>query len=128
MDDIIVLILTLIFIVAGIFGQMKKRQAANQPQPESQPKEDDFWELLKEGWDETGKQVEKTQTAGENFKKVPVQQKEYQFKAENEGERLIKESSVKSMRNFDRRKETKKNKFPLKEAVIYSEILNRKYF
>ncbi len=128
MDDIIVIILTLIFIVASIFGQMKKRQAANQPQPESQPKEDDFWELLKEGWDETGKPEVKAQSAGEKLSEVPVQQKEYKFKAENEGERLIQKSSVKNVRNFDRQKETKKSKFPLKEAVIYSEILNRKYF
>ena len=51
MDDIIVLILTLIFIVAGIFGQMKKRQAVPAPESENRGAEDNFWELLDEELD-----------------------------------------------------------------------------
>ena len=127
MDDIIVIILTLIFIVAGIFGQMKKRQTAAQPEPESQPKEDDFWELLKDEWDETVKPEVKTQITGEKVQKASTQQKEYQIKSEHESERIIKDSSFNNIRNFDRQKERKKKRFSLKEAVIYSEILNRKY-
>lgn len=129
MDDILVLILTLIFVVAGIFGQKKKRQQALQEaEPASQPQEDDFWDLL----DQDRKAPERTEFEPgmrQEVKGEPVKKEEYQFKPENEG--AVTYSDVipdkDSRKTKTVHKKSRRKKFPLKEAVIYSEILQRKY-
>ncbi|RIH63827.1 hypothetical protein D1164_18000 [Mariniphaga sediminis] len=130
MDDIIVLILTLIFIVAGIFGQKRKRQQALQEtESGNQPQKDDFWDLL----DGDRKDPEWTEfNPGEREEvkeEVPFKEEKYHFKPENEGAGIyVNNTTGKDRRNTKpAHKKIRKKKFPLKEAVIYSEILQRKY-
>ena len=141
MDDLIVIILTLVFAVAGIFGQMKKKQAQNQagnqtePQPETESDDsDNFWDFLEPESQpnymqqapvpEPPKEKQPVQTVA----KQPVRKKpEYQFKAENEGTSIYANdltSDTKSVRKVSKKRT---DRFSLKKAVIYSEILNRKY-
>lgn len=127
MDDIIVIILTLIFIVAGIFGQMKKKPPVPQPQMEPQHAEDDFWDMLDDDPTEMRPATKEPVPSNTRMEKKSSPENKYEFKPENEGARVTK-------RNMPKRDElkkepgtTKKRKFPLKEAVIYSEILHRKY-
>jgi len=130
MDDIIVLILTLIFIIAGVFGQMKKRQTEANAEPEAdssaeRPGNGNFWDHLQDDWEEPDPEIA-----------VPVLQKQpairnieqnYLFKAEDEGKRTFtRDIKISEPLQVDKRT-SKRKKFPLKKAVIYSEILYRKY-
>lgn len=125
MDDIIVIILTLIFIVASIFGQKKKRPPIPATETEPLPAEDYFRDLLE-------KQLDDTRQSGATPQQKPERQhsaantepQHYTFQAEKEGARTAAEKPEKPKKNFLK---VKKKKFPLREAVIYSEILNRKY-
>jgi hypothetical protein len=141
MDDLIVIILTLIFAAAGIFGQMKKKQAQNQAdgQPESQPENfndetDNFWDFLEpesnnnymeqEPVTEPAKQKQPVQTVAEE----PIQKKtKYQFKAENEGTSIYENDLTSDTKTVKKVSKKRADQFSLKKAVIYSEILNRKY-
>jgi hypothetical protein len=141
MDDLIVIILTLIFAAAGIFGQMKKKQAASQkePQPEPQPEiesedSDNFWDFLEPESNknymeqapvpEPAKQKQPVQTVAEE----PVQKKpKYQFNAENEGTSIYANDLTSDAKAVKKARKRRKDRFSLKKEVIYSEILNRKY-
>ena len=130
MDDIIVLILTLIFIIAGVFGQMKKRQTAgssDSDQDLSSEKTDNgnFWEHLRDEWDEPEQEL--VQPAYQKRSQFQNLEKEYLFKAEDEGKRSITTKIKKSEPLQVNKRVSKTVKFPLKKAVIYSEILHRKY-
>ncbi len=126
MDDLIVIILTLAVAGIGILGQIKKKKQAatgsNQPkQPET------FWDLIK------------------NETNFPVQEEENEYYEEENPEPVIsseapyqkvsttlKQSSARKD-NFTKKSIRKKIKsktmeeFSLRKAVVYSEILNRKY-
>jgi hypothetical protein len=123
MDDVIVIILTLIFIVASFFGQKKKKPPV--PQTEQKAENENFWEMLNEEWKEAQQPVVSPQ-------QKPVEQQEqtdadsqpYTFDAENEGAEMV---SIKPKKEKTTIQKVKKKKFPLRDAVIYSEILNRKY-
>jgi hypothetical protein len=127
MDDIIVIILTLIFIVAGIFGQMKKKPPVQQPQMEPQHAEDDFWDLLDADPTEPRPPANEPVPSKTRMGKKPSSENKYDFKPEKEGTRLTKRNLPKGDEIKKERRTTQKRKFPLKEAVIYSEILHRKY-
>lgn len=128
MDDLVAIILTLVFVGIGAFGQMKKKKNLI-PEPESNNnKQDDIWGLF-----------EKV-TGFENYRQDPygntevvakepgpaVNEQSYSFKATDEGGSVIeKESQIK--KSIVRKNVIREN-FSLKQAVIYNEILNRKYF
>lgn len=128
MDDLVAIILTLVFVAIGAFGQMKKKKKLI-PEPESNNnKQDDIWGLF-----------EKV-TGFENYRQDPygstevvakepgpaVNEQNYSFKATDEGGSVIeKESQIK--KSIVRKNVIREN-FSLKQAVIYNEILNRKYF
>lgn len=128
MDDLLIIILTLVFAGIGTFGQMKKKKKF-VPEPESNNnKQDDIWGLF-----------EKV-TGFENYRQDPygntevvakepgpaVNEQNYSFKATDEGGSVIeKESQIK--KSIVRKNVIREN-FSLKQAVIYNEILNRKYF
>lgn len=128
MDDLVAIILTLVFVAIGAFGQMKKKKKLI-PEPESNNnKQDDIWGLF-----------EKV-TGFENYQQDPygntevvakepgpaVNEQNYSFKATDEGGSVIeKESQIK--KSIVRKNVIREN-FSLKQAVIYNEILNRKYF
>jgi hypothetical protein len=134
MDEKIVIILTLIFAALGIFGKRKKKTPA-QPVSGSANPQQSFWDLMHgtpdlqnsmasdefedlEFADEpelvTQPQNKTTKTAG------------YQFVAKNEGL-----SDIEDVPKLKTEKQHTKSKlmrnFSLRKAVVYSEILNRKY-
>lgn len=125
MDDIIVIILTLIFIVASIFGQKKKRPPVPEATAEPQPADDNFWDMLEKQWDEIQQPVPApAQKTTEQQATERSEPQHYTFHPESEGDRIVAQKPEKPKKTFLK---TKKKKFPLREAVIYSEVLNRKY-
>jgi hypothetical protein len=130
MDDIIVLILTLIFIIAGVFGQMKKRQteANAEPEPDSSSEKQgsgNFWDHLQDEWEEP--EPEKAEPVLQKQPRFRNIEQNYLFKAEDEGKRTFtRTTKISEPLQVDKRS-SKRIKFPLKKAVIYSEILHRKY-
>lgn len=134
MDDLIVIILTLIIAGVGVLGQMKKKKqaeatSAGQPNPSKS-----FWDLITEeavsspqmenaDFEESDFEEEEIESVQDT--EVIIQKPVYQFKRrENEmsvanyGRKKTKEKKMKSILKED---------FSLRDAVIYSEILNRKY-
>ncbi len=128
MDDLVAIILTLVFVAIGAFGQMKKKKTlAAEPESNNDAK-DDIWGLF-----------EKV-TGFENYREDPygnteivakksapaVNEQNYSFKATDEGGSIIEKESQTEKRVV--RKNAIRENFSLKQAVIYNEILNRKYF
>lgn len=128
MDDLVAIILTLVFVGIGAFGQMKKKKKLIPETESNNDTKDDIWGLF-----------EKV-TGFENYRQDPygntevvakepgpaVNEQNYSFKATDEGGSVIeKESQIK--KSIVRKNVIREN-FSLKQAVIYNEILNRKYF
>lgn len=124
MDDIIVIILMLIFIVASFLGQKKKPKPA--PVPEKKVEPEDFWDVLSRQTEEASMPEEIPKQKITDFTEDYFQQKSgvYDFHPDSEAARKI----VKKPEKIKKTKiKSEIEKFPLKKAVIYSEILNRKY-
>lgn len=126
MDDLIVVILTLLIAGAGAIGQMKKKKQL--PVETEEPKTpENIWELLR---GETFTQKPYNAPVFDEIEKEEsdpyINEQGYKFEAKNEGGLLVNtETKVQSP---DVKITTKnKAKFPLRKAIIYSEILNRKY-
>lgn len=132
MDDLIVIILTLIIVVVGAIGQIKKKRPELLQEPGKDNNNNEagntggFWDFLE------GEQqfvTQQTDVYPEEEPKIePIQPKkeEYKFVPSNEG----KTDSAKPFFNFEEEDEKKKKpreKFSLRKAIIYSEIINRKY-
>ena len=126
MDDLIVIILTLAVAGIGILGQIKKKKqaaiGANQPkQPET------FWDLIKN--EVNLPDQEEVSEYYEEENPEPVIPTETPSRKVNT---RIKQSTVRK-NVFEKKSIRKKTKsktmegFSLRKAVIYSEILNRKY-
>jgi len=126
MDDLIVIILTLIVAVVGIIGQSKKKKRApNTPGSTNSP--GNIWELLQREMEPQQNIAEPElveEIEIEEINEWPVQQVQNQFKTQNEGISEIKDEVA--VENPIKVK-IKKENFSLKKAVIYSEILNSKY-
>lgn len=131
MDDIVVIIITILIAVVGVMGQRKKRkdmQAAGKVPPKQ---EVDFWELLREQSLVENDPFEHAtpiiESEEEPLDTVPVQEPVYQFKAQQEGSSDIVETVIKAPKKKKRTVLIEGEKFSLRKAVIYSEIMNRKY-
>jgi hypothetical protein len=128
MDDLVAIILTLVFVAIGAFGQMKKKKTLVAEPESNNDVKDDIWGLF-----------EKV-TGFENYREDPyghtevvakepgpaVNEQNYSFKATDEGGSVIEKESQIQKRVV--RKNAIRENFSLKQAVIYNEILNRKYF
>lgn len=115
MKDIFVVLVVIIFIIASFLEQMKKKQVPQPPAP--QPKEDD-------DWDEAGTSVQSS-PADKLFDHI--YETAYSFSPEQEGARTIFEQPVHTPKKPTQKKIRDSKQFSLKQAVIFSEILNRKY-
>lgn len=127
MDDLIVIIMTLIIAGFGVLGQIKKKKESQQSEP-PQNEPDDIWGLFQP---QREKQVQET-GAFTGFIEEPESSIEsfntpyYRFDPQQEGASLLKDRVSPTQPES---KKTKMDKvgFSLKKAVIFSEILNRKY-
>jgi len=128
MDDLVVIILTLIVAVVGTIGQIKKKkQAENAPVgvPGNQNQTEDFWDVVDDKLDFDEKEIEISEPA--KREEVKIENKPYyQFKAKNEGSSILNDDLTKGKFGEVSNSKHRKN-FSLRKAVIYSEILNRKY-
>lgn len=136
MDDLIVIILTLIIAGAGAIGQLKKKKQL--PVDTEEPKNpENIWDLFREETllPELKTEPEYTEIEQDESVLYKYEQPEsipydneqgYKFEANNEGGTLISKE-LKSNSIAIKEISIKKEKFPLRKAVIYSEILNRKY-
>lgn len=121
MDDLIVIILTLVLIVASSLGQLKKKAPGKEKVKDFIPGDNDgLWPLPEE--DTAIKPVIDFKEHKNNLEKA---REPYQFKDDFTS---IKPENI-SARNIQVHslKKVKKIKFSLRKAVIYNEILNRKY-
>ncbi len=138
MDDLIVIIVTLIIAGIGVLGQIKKRKPATQNN-QQQNKSGGFWNMLENELNIREQPQEQFQEAEEEEETTePVTEtegveteKQYQFSPEEEGMSIYKIESVEELQEEEKVKPTKLRKssvqFSLRKAVIFSEILNRKY-
>ncbi len=137
MDDLIVIILMVIVTVVGAVGRINKNKRP-QPQPKADKKTyegpDDFWEFL----ENAGGQAEQTSTqpiAQEPVAEVKAEvqeiQPKYTFNADGEGQNAVaKDDTITDEIKHPvkgKKRESISGAFSLRNAVIYSEILNRKY-
>lgn len=125
MDDLIVIILTLLVAGFGLWGQTRKRKQiagddGNARDPES------LWDLLEKEMEEPlpASRFMGVEEAAEPVDVVP-EQHEYRFEPVEEGELQIQRT--REMENNNEPIKKKSREFSLKKAVIYSEILNGKY-
>ncbi|WP_297086814.1 hypothetical protein [uncultured Draconibacterium sp.] len=128
MDDVLVIILTLVIAVFGALNQKRKKKAAGAnnavpPKKESQ----NFWDML---MDQEEELITERQEPFEEELVQPepktIERPVYDFKADREGAKSIRKP-MKSVRENKKRKLVMGEEFSLKKAVIYSEIINRKY-
>lgn len=134
MDDLVIIILTLLVAGIGIIGQAKKRKTADQ-QPQAGKAPQNFWDMLESQIQPEQQYVEENDfiddDAGDFESEIDIVDvvppaQTYTFNAKNEGKSRIKENTISEILEKETKK-TKKEKFPLRKAVIYSEILKNKY-
>ena len=122
MDDLIVVILTLLVAGAGAIGQLKKRKEVPVA-PGVQKTPEDIWDLFKQEAFAPELKTEPEYFNIDSEESGPsANEQGYNFEANSEGGTLL---NIQPAVNETTTK--KKEKFPLRKAVIYSEILNRKY-
>jgi hypothetical protein len=126
MDDLIVVILTLLIAGAGAIGQLKKKKEIPVT-PEVQNNPENIWDLFNQEVFAPGIKKEPEYFDTDNEESEPyVNEQGYKFEAINEGG-LLDNSDIKVQSPAITPTTKTKVKFSLRKAVIYSEILNRKY-
>ncbi len=126
MDDLIVIILTLLIAGAGAIGQIKKKKQI--PVGTEEPKNpENIWDLFREETLLPELKTEPEYIEAEQQESEPYENEQgYNFAAKSEGGTLIKKE-VKIQPVVKKTTQKNREKFSLRKAVIYSEILNRKY-
>ncbi|HYQ58922.1 MAG TPA: hypothetical protein VEP89_16385, partial [Draconibacterium sp.] len=124
---IVVIILTLIVAFFGILNKKRKKEVkSGQPVPSAGGSQD-FWEMLLDNEHDVPQDVQQPVHEEEVLEEaVPEPKPAYEFKADREAAHSIKEPMEKST-NSKKRRLARGDGFSLKKAVIYSEIINRKY-
>jgi hypothetical protein len=126
MDDLIVVILTLLIAGAGAIGQIKKKKEIPvSPAVRNNP--GDIWDLFKQEVFAPEVQKKPEYFAEDSEESEPyINEQAYKFEPVNEGGTLIN-NQINIQPAVNKTITKRKEKFPLRKAVIYSEILNRKY-
>lgn len=128
MDDLVVILLTLAVAAFGLYGQMKKKKQTQPVQEEGKNQPENIWEMIQREMNPVpppAPQPEIEEFEAEETEK-PAYHPEYKFEAKNEGSSQIEEK-VDSETSHKSYRKIAGEKFSLRKAVIYSEILNRKY-
>jgi len=128
MDDLIVIILTLVVVVFGLYGQMKKKKQIQPVPQEGQEQPENIWEMIQREMNPVPPPAPQPEIEELEFvnSKEQVKQPEYKFEPKNEGSSEIKEE-VMAVKPTSKYRKIAGEEFSLRKAVIYSEILNRKY-
>jgi hypothetical protein len=129
MDDLIVIILTLIVAGVGVLGQLKKKKQAQTGSESNKKATNSFWDLI-QGETDFNQQGVKSDFEETDFdnqqEEVLVKKPVYGFDRKKDKELEI-ERDIKETTRKSKIKSGVMNDFSLRKAVIYSEILNRKY-
>ncbi|MCK3683853.1 hypothetical protein [Maribellus sp. YY47] len=130
MDDLIVILLTILVAVVGVLNQRKKKKEGLRPGAESAGQPADFWEMLMQ--QEEQRPVyqpfdEEEEPAEEVVVAVPKPEPVYSFKAEAEGSSEVVEKMKILQRPQKKKVLIDGERFSIRKAVIYNEIMNRKY-
>ncbi len=129
MDDLLVVIITLIIAGAGALGQLKKKKQLPGGAARNLNTPEDIWNLFKDDPVLTHL-AEDPYGTKEVFVKEPgpaVNEQNYTFSPKNEGGKVIETAAAKPAVS-SQKKSVFKGNFSLRDAVIYNEILTRKYF
>lgn len=134
MDDIVVIILTLIVALFGVLNKKKKKTPGGTTQG-AQSESNNIWDLIMNGDNEPEESLqefaEPVAVAKEN-ENIEEKQK-FGFSAQNEGVSVFKPEKTEAIKEtkatLKRRKKVliEGEEFSLRKAIIYSEIMNRKY-
>ena len=135
MEDLIVIILTLIIGAIGALGHIKKKRAADQelnklPRNPNDPMEEhhEYDHAFEPHQWEDEAQEEEIILEEETLHEAEGIKHPYHFKAEDEGGSVFQDDLTGSKELKLKEKIRKRTVgFSLRKAVIYSEILNRKY-
>lgn len=126
MDDLIVIILTLIVAVFGVVGQIRKKKAT-QTGSGDQKKPSGFWDMLVDEADHLAQEQEVVYEDEVLIENQSIKQKEeYNYSETNDENFTVRKKITKEVNKKDNTSKIRKG-FSLRKAVIYSEILNRKY-
>ncbi len=126
MDDLIVVIITLLIAGAGVIGQLKKKKEIPVT-PEVQKNPENIWELIKQEVFAPELKNEPEYLDIDSEESEPfINEQGYNFESTNEGGTFLS-TQLNTQTVVNETATKKKVKFPLRKAVIYSEILNRKY-
>lgn len=127
MDDLVVIILTLLIAGAGLIGQLKKKKQLDSTPADAQKNPENIWDLLREEAFPSVQKEEHEYLIVEPQESEPYENEQgYKFEAKNEGGKLIN-NELKTETPAQEIIKKGKEGFSLRNAVIYSEILNRKY-
>ena len=131
MEDYLVIIITLIIAVVGALKGRKKKKAPPVAAPEGQNQNPDFWDMImdNQGKNEEELVVDSAESEYQSANEPVVSSKQKGsdiFTPVNEGASDIKEE-VKKVVKTKKRVLIEGEDFSLRKAVIYSEIMNRKY-
>lgn len=121
MDDLIVIILTLLFAVAGVIGQVKKKKQESIANPE-QEADDGVMDFF----DENIQYADEEPKHETLLDSIDQKNADYVFSAQREGKDAVI-NKRKTAKASVIKKKIKTKKFPFKKAIIYSEILHNKY-
>lgn len=134
MDDLIVIILTLIIAGIGALGQLKKKKQTQSGSEENKNAPGSFWDLI-QGESEFIRQEDVSEFEEPEFEsktdldvqeEVQKRKPAYSFDGDGEGLSEVENDVVKTA-GKSKLKSGVLADFSLRKAVIYSEILNRKY-
>jgi len=135
MEDYLVIIITLIVAVVGALSRKKKKTVAQAPVTGKAKSSSNFWDMI---MDEQGGDIEPVYEYEESPSQnadpepvvqeygVPAREASYAFSVSDEGESTI-HTEIKTIKKKKRKVTIDGEEFSLKKAVIYSEIMNRKY-
>lgn len=128
MDDIVVIILTLIVALFGILNKKRKKDVAPGEPGSSAGKTPDFWDMLMDNNEDLPPSPQPQEIYKEVVEEEPVRAAKPKFEYSTKAKKTqpIKRK-MKRAEKSKKRTQILGEKFSLKKAVIYSEIINRKY-
>lgn len=131
MDDLIIILLTILVAVVGALNQRKKKREGQQPASEDAGQPTDFWEMIMQHEEQPPAYQMMPQQEEEVYDEaidvVPEAKPVYSFKADAEGSSEVVEKKVILQRQQKKPVLIDGEEFSIRKAIIYSEIMNRKY-
>ncbi len=128
MDDILVIILTLIVAAFSLFNQQRKKKAAQNTATNANQQPTGFWDMVMDKQDVQEEFIPEyvdPENVVDDYDE-PDNELKYEFVPSKEGSSDIK-NKVKAVVKKKNQVTIEGEKFSLRKAVIYNEILNRKY-